>query len=160
MLYEWGSGLGYGGCRETEYCHPAVDRAFEAVMAIAITANLFQAMFASFLWLLSILFFGTNRNWVYGCRHLLILCHTLLTAIFVLTILGVGLGLWSKLASYWPELAVAMAFFLATALYGIMSVSFLVAEEAPLEYYHFPLWFKWFIVSAFECASLHVNTFS
>ena len=73
VLYEWGSGYGYGGCRyeETSYCSPAVDRAFEVVMAMAITANLFQAMFSSMLWVMSILFSATHRNWVYGCRNLL-----------------------------------------------------------------------------------------
>ncbi|KAL9189059.1 hypothetical protein ACHAXT_011549 [Thalassiosira profunda] len=145
VLYEWGSGYGYGGCRweDTEYCHPAVDRAFEVVMAMAITANIFQAMFASFLWLMSIMYSGSHRNWVFGVRNLLQFNHLLLTAVFVLTILGVGLGIYAKLAPYWPELAIALAFLLVVVLYGIATVAFVAAEEISLEYYHFPLWFKW-----------------
>ena len=53
VLYEWGSSLGYGGCsfQDSFVCHNGLDRAFEAIMTMAITSNLFMAMFASFLWL-------------------------------------------------------------------------------------------------------------
>lgn len=53
VLYEWGSSLGYGGCsfQDSFACHAGLDRAFEAIMTMAITSNLFMAMFASFLWL-------------------------------------------------------------------------------------------------------------
>jgi len=148
VLYEWGSGYGYGGCRyeETSYCSPAVDRAFEVVMAMAITANLFQAMFSSMLWLMSILFSATHRNWVYGCRNLLVLCHHLLIAIFILTIAGVGLGVWAKLAPYWPEVGIALSFLLVIVAYGIYSIANICGNEIALEYYHFPWWFKWGIL--------------
>ena len=116
------------------------------VMALMITANMFQAMFSSFLWLMSILFSATHRDWVYGCRNLLVLCHTLLVCIFVLTILGVGLGIWAKLAPYWPEVAISLSFLLIVIVYGLWAVSNLVAEQVSLEYYHFPLWFKLFIL--------------
>lgn len=145
VLYEWGSSLGYGGCRydSAEFCNANIDRAFEAVMALSMTANIFQAMFASFLWLMSILFSGSHRNWVYGARNLLVLCHLLLVSVFILTISGCGLGLWAKFAPHWPELAVCLAFLVTIIVYGIVSCSFLFAENCPLEFYHLPLWFKW-----------------
>ncbi|KAL7554997.1 hypothetical protein ACHAWF_018955 [Thalassiosira exigua] len=102
-----------------------------------------SAMFASFLWLMSILFSGSHRNWVYGARHLLVFCHTLLSAVLVLTVLSVALGIYSKLAPYWPELVVSMAFLVGIVLYGMWATSNIAANEIPLEYYHFPLWFKW-----------------
>jgi len=143
ILYEWGSALGYGGCdAETSYCHPNINRAFEAVMALAITANLFQAMFSSFLWLMSILFSANHRNWVYGARHLLLLCHVLICCILVFTVCGVGLGLYAKFAGYWPEVGITLSFLLLVVGYGMWSTAELAANEIPLEYYHFPLWFK------------------
>lgn len=104
VLYEWGSSYGYGGCmyEETSYCHPAVDRAFEAVMTMAITANIFQAMFASFLWLMSILFSGSHHNWVYGARHLLLFCHILLTSVLVLTVVSAYTQNWPPTGPSWP----------------------------------------------------------
>lgn len=178
VLYEWGSGYGYGGCKYEEgdasYCHQIVDRGFEVVMALLITANLLQAMFSSFLWLMSILFSATHRNWVFGARNVLgkncsfcatelcpddthnsnksyivvtsVLCHHLLVAIFVLTVLGVGLGLYAKLAPNWPEVGIALAFLLVTVGYGIYSIAHLCASETALEYYHYPRWFRWMIL--------------
>jgi len=148
VLYEWGSSLGYGGCsmHDSFACHPGLDRAFEAIMTMAITSNLFMAMFASFLWLMSVLFSGTHQNWVFGCRHLLVICHTLLCCVLVLTIAGVGVGILTKLAPNWPELVIAMAFFLIIAVCGVYQSSVLIATQLPLEYYHFPLWFKWGIL--------------
>lgn len=146
VLYEWGSGYGYGGCsrfEESSFCHAYIDRAFEAVMTLCITANIFQAMFASFLWLMSILFSGSHRNWVFGSRHLLTLLHFLITCVFVFMVLGVGLGIYAKLAPFWPELAISLVFTLSVVVYGMWAVSNLVAEEASLEFYHFPLWFQW-----------------
>mmetsp|Transcript_31762 Transcript_31762/g.47872 ORF Transcript_31762/g.47872 Transcript_31762/m.47872 type:complete len:359 (+) Transcript_31762:359-1435(+) len=146
VLYEWGSSLGYGGCSLDDgsfACHPVLDRLFEAIMTMAITANLFMAMFASLIWIMSILFSGTHQNWVFGCRHVLIICHTLLNGMIMLTILGVGVGILTKLAPNWPELVIAMAFFLSIAVSGVYQCSILIATQLPLEYYHFPLWFKW-----------------
>ena len=104
------------------------------------------AMFSSFLWLMSILFSGSHRNWVYGARNLLLLCHLLLVSILVLTVASVGLGIYAKLAPYWPELAIAMAFFLTVVAGGMWTTSHLAAEQISLEYYHFPMWFKWGIL--------------
>jgi len=41
---------------------------------------------------------------------------------------------------------IAMAFFLTIAVCGVYQISQLVATQLPLEYYHFPLWFKWGIL--------------
>ncbi len=148
VLYEWGSSLGYGGCSvgDSFVCHPGLDRAFEAIMTMAITANLFLAMFASFVWLMSVMFSGTHQNWVFGCRHILVFCHTLLCCVLVLTMGGVGVGIFTKLAPNWPELVIAMAFFVIIAVSGMYQCSDLMARQLPLEYYHSPLWFKWVIV--------------
>mmetsp|Transcript_22229 Transcript_22229/g.53859 ORF Transcript_22229/g.53859 Transcript_22229/m.53859 type:complete len:434 (-) Transcript_22229:338-1639(-) len=145
VLYEWGSGYGYGGCRldEGSYCHKYVDRAFELVMTLLIVSNLFQAMFSSFLWIMSILFSSSHHNWVYGARHLLVICHLLLCCIFVLTLFAIGLGVWAKLAPYWPEVAIAFTFLLIVVVSGMYTIAMLVSEECALEYFHFPAWFKW-----------------
>lgn len=94
---------------------------------------------------MSVLFSGTHQNWVFGCRHLLVLCHTLLCCVLVLTVGGVGVGIFTKLAPNWPELVIAMCFFLVIVVTGMYHASYLAATQLPLEYYHFPLWFKWFI---------------
>jgi len=148
VLYEWGSSFGYGGCfADDAGCHPAVDRAFEAAMALSIIANIFQAMFASFLWLMSILFSGSHQNWVYGTRYLLLFCHILLICVLVFTASGIALGLYAKFTPHWPELGVTLAFFVVVLLYGMWATSNIAATEIPLEYYHFPNWFKWGLVS-------------
>eukprot|EP00985_Skeletonema_marinoi_P009453 scaffold4392_cov138-Skeletonema_marinoi.AAC.37 len=95
---------------------------------------------------MSVLFSGTHQNWVFGCRHVSIICHTLLNGIIMLTILGVGVGILTKLAPNWPELVIAMAFFLIIVVCGVYQISQLIATQLPLEYYHFPLWFKWGIL--------------
>ena len=98
---------------------------------------------------MSILFSANHRNWVYGARNLLVLCHILLVCIFIFTICGVGLGTYSKLAPYWPELGIALSFLVIVVGYGIFSVSNLAANEISLEYYHFPLWCK--LIWSFLC---------
>ena len=73
--------------------------------------------------------------------------------LFAKNLFGKALGLFSKLAPYWIEFAIAFSFFLIIVVYGIYCTSSLIAEEIGLEYYHFPLWFKW-AVSATHCKSM------
>ena len=56
---------------------------------MAITTNVFMAMFACFLWLLSILFSG-NRSWVFSARKMMAFIISLLICTLTLIILGVG----------------------------------------------------------------------
>ena len=133
FLYEFGG---------VESGSVVVDRMFGAAMALALVSNMFMAMFSSFLWLMSVLFSGSCRNWVYGARDLLLFCHILLVCILLFTTLGVGLGLYANLRGRWPELAICEAFFLTVVVVGMHHVAMLVGKEIPLEYHHFPLWFK------------------
>lgn len=74
------------------------------------------------------------------------LCHTLLCCVLVLTVAGVGVGILTKLAPNWPELVIAMSFFLIIAVSGVYKCAYLIATQLPLEYYHFPIWFKFGII--------------
>ena len=40
-------------------------------------------------------------------------------------------------------MAIAHAFLLSSLVSGVWVTSFFIAEEFPLEYFHFPLWFKY-----------------
>jgi hypothetical protein len=148
VLYEWGSVFGYGGCdaryydattgRYGEGCSQVVHRLFELTMAISLTANLFLAMFACVLWLMSVLFSGSLRNWVYAARHMLTFCHLLLVFVLVSSMVGVGLAIYSNLSPHFPEVIIALMFFGAVVIAGTYYTSMLIGEEIPLEYYHFP----------------------
>lgn len=119
-----------------------VDRLFALSMALAMVSNTFMAMFSSFLWLMSVLFSGSHHNWVWGARKLMALIHVLLVCVLLFTVLGVGLGLYSNLVGKWPEVAISLTFFLAVVVSGMYYTGLLVGNELPLEYLHFPLWFK------------------
>lgn len=133
FLYEFG-GVGSG--------NEVVDRMFGLSMALAIISNVFMAMFSSFLWLMSVLFSGSHHNWVWGARKLMALIHVLLVCVLLFTVLGVGLGLYSNLSGKYPELAISLSFFTAVVVSGMYYTGLLVGNELPLEYYHFPFWFK------------------
>ena len=75
-----------------------------------------------------------------------VLNHYLLVGIFVLSIVGIGLGIWAKLAPYWPEVGISLSFLLVIVGYGVYSLADICANEIALEYYHFPMWFKLFIL--------------
>ncbi|KAL7537385.1 hypothetical protein ACHAXR_012220 [Thalassiosira sp. AJA248-18] len=141
VLYEWGSSNAYG-CSNDGIKLTGLK---SVVMAMAVTANLFMAMFASYLWLMSILFSGSNRTWVFSTRKMLAFIITLLLCVLVLTVIGVALGIYLKFSPYWGEFSIAISFLLSIVVWGVWCTSNLAAEEIALEYYHFPLWFKIFI---------------
>lgn len=76
----------------------------------------------------------------------------MLIAIFILTIAGVGLGVWAKLAPYWPEVGIALSFLLVIVAYGIYSIANICGNEIALEYYHF-VSNTWELSLLFLCSS-------
>ena len=143
VVYEWGSSLAYGGSK-----NDVVDRIFECVMAIGITANLLLALVASFLWQFSVVHSAYHQSWVYGCRKFLHFQHHLQMLIMTCTIVGMGLGIYNKFSyyDYWIELAVCLFVLVLMTGTGLYLMSDLVASELPLEYYHLPLWFKYSLI--------------
>ena len=102
VLYEWGSDWGVG-CKNME-CPKQLDDAFQVVMTLDIIANLFMAMFASFLWLFSVLFSGSDTNFVFQARYMCLFLHILLCTIFVLTAVGIAIAIYNKLAPFCESL--------------------------------------------------------
>lgn len=142
VLYEWGSNWG----EVCKNCPRELDGAFQVVMSLDIIANLFMAMFASFLWLFSVLFSGSDTNFVFQARYMCLFLHILLCTIFVLTSAGIAIAIYTKLAPSWIQMAIAHGFLLTSLFSGVWTTSFFLAEEFPLEYFHFPLWFKYTLI--------------
>lgn len=143
VVYEWGSSLAYGGSKSD-----VVDRIFECVMTIGITANLLLALVASFLWQLSVVHSAYHQSWVYGCRKFLHFQHNLQMLIMTCTIVGMGLGIYNKFSynDYWIELAVCLFVLVLMTGTGLYLMSDLMASELPLEYFHLPRWFKYSLI--------------
>lgn len=93
--------------------------------------------------------------------------HILLCTIFVLTSAGIAIAIYTKLAPSWIQvrkyyyiaghgcnskthkflqMAIAHGFLLTSLFSGVWTTSFFIAEEFPLEYFHFPLWFKYTLI--------------
>ena len=170
VIYEWGTHSGGCNVGDSYWCL-YIGRAFEreffmiehcltgclntfkelinfitvdiqVVMCMAIVTNVWMAMFASFLWLVSLVFTGSHRSFTFRARNMLAFIITLLSGVFVLVFLGLILGIVSKFAPYWIEVVTATSFSTVIVAYGIHALSHLISEEMPLEYFHFPTWFK------------------
>ena len=143
VVYEWGSSLAYGGSKSV-----VVDRIFECVMAIGITANILLALVASFLWQFSVVHSAYHQSWVYGCRKMLLYQYHLQMSIMVCTLVGMGLGIFNKFSYYdhWIELAVCMFVLVLTTGAALYVTTDMIASELPLEYFHLPLWFKYALI--------------
>ena len=118
------------------------DRVFNCTISIAIISNIFMAMFSGFLWILSVLFSGSHRNWVYGARPLLHVCQVLITAVFLSTTVSSVLAVYSNLRGEIPELTISLLFLGVVVIGGMYKTSVVVAREVPLEYKHLPFLYK------------------
>ena len=143
VVYEWGSEYAYGGSNSD-----IVNRLFEFVMTIGITANLLLALIASFLWQFSIAHSSIRTSWVYRCRKMLLLQHHLITCVIFCTTVGCGLGIYAKFSyyEYWIELGLCLSFLIIATVSGLYMTTDLVRTELPLEYFHLPIWFKYLLV--------------
>jgi hypothetical protein len=132
IIWEWGSSKSYGGGGTNE----VFDRAFNAIMASAITCNIMLALFGSFIWLNSILYGAAEKDFVFEARKLLAFCDTLLVWTSLLVVCGLFLGVWSNLSPHYIESAVVITLGIVLFCIGTRRKNELNWSILPLEFYH------------------------
>jgi hypothetical protein len=128
VIYEWGSEGGYGGSDNV-----VVNRVFEAVMALAISSNIYLAMTGSFVWVTSIGYGRSSIYWVYEAISILTYLNFVLIFMLHTVLLGLGLGIYAKLSPNWIEtrlaLSITFVFFVATE----WQLALFMLRQIPLE---------------------------
>ena len=144
FIYEYGLAgePGVRSDRDDNFYGVWGNRVFNFIISIAIISNIFLALFSGYLWLLSVLFSGSHRNWVYGARPLIVVCQRLITAVFLSTTISTTLAVYSNLRGEIPELTLSLLFLGVVVIGGMYKTSIVVAREVPLEYKHLPWLFK------------------
>ena len=143
IIYEWGSEYAYGGNNDTLPTGPI----FEVVMAIALICNIILAFVSCMIWILSLMHSHTNPNWTYSCRFVFVYCHML----FIFMLVAVTVGLFVAILAKFKEpglLAQTIVVFVVAMLVeapGMMCMGILIETELPLELYHSPFWWKFWL---------------
>jgi len=137
VLFEWGSPLSYGmGKDEVQ------DRIFSCIMAIALSCNIFLALWGSILWIMAVVY-GTRDGFAYEARHLVALCNYLMWITYVAVTYGLILAILSNLNPYYIEIGIAITFVGVVQLTGIKYVNDIWLAVAPLNTYHQPRWIQY-----------------
>lgn len=139
VVYEWGSWKGYGG----DGSNIVVERVFECIMAMAISRNVFLALWGAMYWVHSITTNSSHQDYVIDSIRPLVYLHYLLMALETLVLLGVLLGIYINLSPHWPETIVALSAALAVSVGGITTYCRHDMTCSPLEFYHFPTWLRY-----------------
>ena len=112
-------------------------RTFSVVMAIALSCNIFLALWGSILWIMAVVY-GTRDGFTYEARHLIALCNYLMWITYLAVTYGLILAILSNLNPYHIEIAVAITFVGVVQLTGITYVNNIWLAVAPLSTYHQP----------------------
>ena len=134
FIWEYGS--------SNDYPSDILRRTFEISCAIDIAATILITLFACFLWMLSIMFSGTQPNFVYGCRYYLSCLMILLITILWSTIVAMSVGVYNRLMG---DLGDAIFLVVLISISAVTLFHFhysLLREQAALEVFHFPVWFR------------------
>jgi len=140
-LYEWGSVYGYGGIESPEI----ISQLFEAIMILAMSANIMLAFFASMMWIMSLNFSATNPNWTYSCRNMMVYCQMLFTFMLMMVSFGLILAIIQKFYPRYITTIIVIALIILIEIPGMAYITQLVNTELPLELYHSPMWWKLFM---------------
>jgi hypothetical protein len=145
VLYEWGSGLAYGGSLEGDDKYridTIMSRVFEPLLAISIALNIQLAFFGGISWIMSLNFSYSNPNWVYSCRYMLVYLETLFACMLLCFILAFALAIIAKFSPNIVQVVVIIAVIAVVKFPGLYFIGQLVTRELPLEYYHSSLLWK------------------
>ncbi|KAL9182665.1 hypothetical protein ACHAXT_013317 [Thalassiosira profunda] len=142
ILYEWGSPRnGYGG----EGTSIAAERAFNFIVALAFSGNATLTVTASTLWLFSIVYSCTDKEWAVKCRKSLACCKILFLVTIEFTACSLFLGVYLNLSPYLPETIAALCVGIPLFLMAFRANCEALTALAPLELYHSPWWFRFLI---------------
>ena len=129
----------YGNSKEFE--SEALHRVFEAVCALDMIATILVSMFGCFLWMMSIIFSHNQKTWAYGARRWLAGIQSLISIIGFGTLSGLSIALYNRMQGT-VEAYVLVAFALLYGFSLLYENSVIMAEQIPLELYHFPFYAK------------------
>ena len=131
----------YGSSRTFD--NAVVEKIFEISCALDMIANILLTMFSGFLWVQCTMFSTgvNNPNWVWSCRHWLADMHLLQFLIFNFTIVSLCLGVHNRLEGGIDAWVVVCGTALVAFVY-CQRGAYMWIEEIPLEYFHFPWYFK------------------
>ena len=127
---------GYPG-DENEYI--VLYRVFECIMFVALTCNIFLALWASGFWMFSLIMNSRNSDYCYNCGTVLTYLQSLLMIMIQLVQFGLFIAAFFNMRPYWVETYVAWAVIFTIYLSGNSYFGQHFCTMAPLEFFHFPV---------------------
>lgn len=138
ILYEWGSSKGYGG----DDTNQNVAHAFECLMAVALSSNIFLALYGAYYWIASICWSSSHEDFVLESEKALHYLHSLLLFTHHCLLGGLFLGIYCNLSPRLPATIVAASIAITVYIVAQQLCMSHAAACAPLEFYHYPSWIK------------------
>ncbi|KAL7552684.1 hypothetical protein ACHAWF_015913 [Thalassiosira exigua] len=132
ILYEYGNEGGGDGS------NIIVRRIFGFLMALALSCNMFLALFGAWYWIYSIMLNSSHQDFVFQSIRPLAHLYYLLCFNGNLVGLGMLLGIYLNLSPYLPEAIVSMVISFAILFSGAAVSYSHMSAVSPLELYHLP----------------------
>ena len=127
---------------ESDVVSDNVWRGFELIMCLALTCNLYLALYGASFWITSIITNSGNGDYFLRSVTALSFCQQLLGGTVVLNTLGCCMGVYIKLSPHWIETGIGLAAAVILYWVGLEILSNHVVGTAPLGLFHSPGWLR------------------